>query len=79
MEKRDTSPTPAVGQATSGRRIYVVIPAREALTHEESETVGSGGAYPVHVSEYLPEHESFLDYLIDASFDDWARAAGRGR
>ncbi len=58
---------------------YVTIPPLEGLTPEEREVVESGGQYPVHVAEYLPQHESFLDYLIDASFDDWSRAAGGGR
>ena len=46
------------------------------MTPDECEAVGNGGAYPVHVSEYLPEHEGFLDYLIEVSLDEWSRAGG---
>ncbi|MFI5296790.1 MAG: hypothetical protein ACHREM_01720 [Polyangiales bacterium] len=67
------------GPAKARRRVYAVVPSHEVLTDDECEVVGRGGAYPVRVANYLPEHEDFLDFLVDASLVDWAKASGGSR
>jgi len=59
-----------------GDIFYVTIPAPRQLSPKEQETVSAGGSYPVHVSEHMPEHETFLDYLVERSVAAWSRSRG---
>lgn len=64
---------PGVG---SPRRFWVKIRASEQLNAEERAAVEEGAAYPVEEMCHLPEHEDFLDYLIDRSITAWIRSQG---
>ena len=70
---------PRLSPANTDRRFYVTIPSYEALAADARARVDDGEPYPFTVSEHLPEHETFLDYLIDQSVEAWRRAAGGNR
>jgi hypothetical protein len=57
-------------------KYYAVIPTPEGLSPEEKVRVERGGPYPVRVRAYLPEHEDFLDFLIDVSLNEWSGGGG---
>ncbi len=64
---------PGVGRP---RRFWLKIRASEQLNAEERAAVEEGAAYPVEEMCHLPEHEDFLDYLIDRSIAAWIRSQG---
>ena len=72
MDKPKPSPP------STRKRFYTIIPTYASLSPEEQAATVTHG-YPHRVVDHLPEHEEFLDYLIDVSFEDWTRAGGAGR
>lgn len=61
--------------ATPAEHTYFVRIPRN-LTPEQSAVVEGGGPYPVIESDYLTEHEVFVEFLIDRSLDAWTRSQG---
>ena len=69
MEKPTPSP------ANTRGILYVRIPAYGGLSADEQAAIVTDG-YPVQVTEHLPEHETFADYLIEQGLDAWTRSQG---
>ena len=69
MEKPTPSP------ANTRGILYVRIPAYNNLSADQQAAIVTDG-YPVLVSEHLPQHEDFADFLIERSLDAWTRSAG---
>lgn len=57
-------------------RYYIVIPGLQALTPEQRAEVERGGSYPILKRTHLPEHETFVDFLIERSLSAWTRSRG---
>jgi hypothetical protein len=77
-DTNSTPPTPTTNKNLPSR-FYVVIPTYETLTTREREAVDEGAAWPVREMAYLPEHETFLDFLIERGMNAWSRVNGGGR
>ena len=60
----------------SGSSFYVRVRSWQHLTLDERATVTRGGEYPVEDLDYLPEHETFLNFLIDGSLKAWSPSSG---
>ena len=67
MEKPTLSPanTPGI--------FFARLPAH--ITPAEYDATATEG-WPVQVAEHLPEHETFVDYLIERGLDAWTRSQG---
>ncbi len=61
---------------SKSRRFFTVIPSPATLTQEERIIVEHGGDWPVRTVEHLPQHEQFLDFLIERSIAAWTRSKG---
>ena len=53
-------------------RFWITIPAAENFTPEERALFESG-RYPFTVCEHTPEHETFLDFLVEQGVAEWRR------
>ncbi|MBK6520012.1 MAG: hypothetical protein IPM79_37700 [Polyangiaceae bacterium] len=53
-------------------RFWLTIPAAENFTPEERALFESG-RYPFTVCEHTPEHETFLDFLVEQGVAEWCR------
>ena len=65
------TPSPANTQGI----FYARIPTYDTLSPVEREAIIADG-YPVRLMEHLPEHETFVDYLIEQGLDAWTRSQG---
>lgn len=56
--------------------LYITIPSYDTLSETQRAAVDAGEKYPVIVEDYLPEHLSLVDFLVERSLEAWARSKG---
>ena len=58
------------------KRFFAIIPSSNSMSADELPIVKRGG-WPVRITELLPQHLAFIDFLVGRAVEEWERSAGK--